>query len=583
MADGCGTTGTRRRSSRDRGRRPVGARARSDAPSRRGAEPAVRARALRRPRGARDARRPDRGAAAPGDPRRRAARRRTRPVDARPRPPARSRAGSRWTRTRSWPPRATSCCARARIRAWPTARDGPSRPHRAPRRSGRTPAALDFRPEPPRRVGVPARRLGALAAQRGRRDPRRRAHLRRPVRGRAAARSSPSTSAGCAAWSPRPRRWSSRAATSRVSGSPAARSPPAARDGSRCEDPSAPEQGPIAVRAGLEPVRSPSTHRASASTRSPPRASTPSWSPRPTSTRPGSCCRPSGARRSCAGSRDADAIAIEDDYDAEYRYDRAAVKALHGLDPGRVVYAGLGEQDARARAAHGLADRPGGAAAGGARRRSSSPTRARRASSSTPWPTSSPRRARPAPAADAPALPRPPRRPRRRARRRAARRDGARHRRRPAPHGAPARPRRRGGAARARPRAPRRAQHAQRLLARARSPRTRRCSWATRRSRRPRWPPGCASSPPRSPRRGGSRSPTRESGARATPRAPGRTGGWCRSRSAAPRPGPRPAARRGRAASSRRCAAACAGRRRRPARHRRRRVPACSARSPSSR
>jgi GntR family transcriptional regulator/MocR family aminotransferase len=35
-----------------------------------------------------------------------------------------------------------------------------------------------------------------------------------------------------------------------------------------------------------------------------------------------------------------DAIAVEDDYDAEYRYDRAAVGALQGLEPDRVVYAG---------------------------------------------------------------------------------------------------------------------------------------------------------------------------------------------------------------------------------------------------
>lgn len=35
-----------------------------------------------------------------------------------------------------------------------------------------------------------------------------------------------------------------------------------------------------------------------------------------------------------------DAVAIEDDYDAEYRYDRAAVGALQGLDPERIVYAG---------------------------------------------------------------------------------------------------------------------------------------------------------------------------------------------------------------------------------------------------
>ena len=36
----------------------------------------------------------------------------------------------------------------------------------------------------------------------------------------------------------------------------------------------------------------------------------------------------------------AQTIAIEDDYDAEYRYDRAAVGALQGLDPDRIVYAG---------------------------------------------------------------------------------------------------------------------------------------------------------------------------------------------------------------------------------------------------
>ena len=35
-----------------------------------------------------------------------------------------------------------------------------------------------------------------------------------------------------------------------------------------------------------------------------------------------------------------DAVAIEDDYDAEYRYDRAAIGALQGLEPDRVVYGG---------------------------------------------------------------------------------------------------------------------------------------------------------------------------------------------------------------------------------------------------
>ena len=46
------------------------------------------------------------------------------------------------------------------------------------------------------------------------------------------------------------------------------------------------------------------------------------------------------ARRARGWLREHDAVAIEDDYDAEYRYDRAAVGALQGLDPDRVVYAG---------------------------------------------------------------------------------------------------------------------------------------------------------------------------------------------------------------------------------------------------
>ncbi len=50
----------------------------------------------------------------------------------------------------------------------------------------------------------------------------------------------------------------------------------------------------------------------------------------------------SGPRRTelLAWLHEHDALAIEDDYDAEYRYDRAAVGALQGLDPARIVYAG---------------------------------------------------------------------------------------------------------------------------------------------------------------------------------------------------------------------------------------------------
>ncbi len=39
-------------------------------------------------------------------------------------------------------------------------------------------------------------------------------------------------------------------------------------------------------------------------------------------------------------ARERDALIVEDDYDAEYRYDRAPVGAMHGLAPDRVIYAG---------------------------------------------------------------------------------------------------------------------------------------------------------------------------------------------------------------------------------------------------
>lgn len=50
----------------------------------------------------------------------------------------------------------------------------------------------------------------------------------------------------------------------------------------------------------------------------------------------------SGARRLAIAAwlRERNAVAIEDDYDAEFRYDRAPVGALQGLAPDHVVYAG---------------------------------------------------------------------------------------------------------------------------------------------------------------------------------------------------------------------------------------------------
>jgi GntR family transcriptional regulator/MocR family aminotransferase len=50
----------------------------------------------------------------------------------------------------------------------------------------------------------------------------------------------------------------------------------------------------------------------------------------------------SGERRRAvlAWARQAGAVVIEDDYDAEFRYDREPVRALQGLDPERVAYTG---------------------------------------------------------------------------------------------------------------------------------------------------------------------------------------------------------------------------------------------------
>ena len=50
----------------------------------------------------------------------------------------------------------------------------------------------------------------------------------------------------------------------------------------------------------------------------------------------------SGGRRLALASwlRDNNAVALEDDYDAEFRYDRAPIGALQGLAPDHVVYAG---------------------------------------------------------------------------------------------------------------------------------------------------------------------------------------------------------------------------------------------------
>jgi GntR family transcriptional regulator / MocR family aminotransferase len=106
------------------------------------------------------------------------------------------------------------------------------------------------------------------------------------------------------------------------------------------EDPGDPEARDIAVRAGLDAVPIPVDDdgvRVDALAAADPDAVilTPAHQ-HPTGVVLG------GERRTAllAWLRDRDALAIEDDYDAEYRYDRAAVGALQGLEPERIVYAG---------------------------------------------------------------------------------------------------------------------------------------------------------------------------------------------------------------------------------------------------
>ena len=106
------------------------------------------------------------------------------------------------------------------------------------------------------------------------------------------------------------------------------------------EDPSYPEQKELARRAGLEPVAVAVDEHgvvvdALARTGADAVVLTPAHQ-HPTGV------VLSGERRTelVTWLRQRGALAIDDDYDAEYRYDRAAVGALQGLDPERVVYAG---------------------------------------------------------------------------------------------------------------------------------------------------------------------------------------------------------------------------------------------------
>ena len=106
------------------------------------------------------------------------------------------------------------------------------------------------------------------------------------------------------------------------------------------EDPSNPEDALVAAHAGLEPV-SIGVDEAGTRIDELERADADAVVLTPAHQHPTGVVL-TGDRRTAllAWLRASDAIAIEDDYDAEYRYDRAAIGALQGLDPDRVIYAG---------------------------------------------------------------------------------------------------------------------------------------------------------------------------------------------------------------------------------------------------
>jgi GntR family transcriptional regulator/MocR family aminotransferase len=106
------------------------------------------------------------------------------------------------------------------------------------------------------------------------------------------------------------------------------------------EDPSHPEQRRIAVHAGLEVVPV-AVDEAGIRVDELERADVDAVALTPAHQHPTGAVL-SGERRASllAWLRASGTVAVEDDYDAEYRYDRAAVGSLQGLAPDQIVYAG---------------------------------------------------------------------------------------------------------------------------------------------------------------------------------------------------------------------------------------------------
>ena len=324
-----------------------------------------------------------------------------------------SRGGWSSTPTRSCSPRATCSPGGAPARTWPTAAEAERGARRGPRAEARP--TFDFFPGYPDLASFPRgawlralREVLREAPDRdlGYPDPRGAPELR------ARARRAPAPGAGRGR-RPRVDRRSARAPR-RASRCSRARS---ARRAWRVEDPglpahrailararrdargarrststarvctSSPRSAPAADRRGAGHARAPVAHRRRARARAPRRA----------------------ARRGPARPA---ALVVEDDYDAEYRYDRAPLAAMQGLAPDRVVYLGtvsktlapalrLGWLVLPARLLDGVVDAEG---ADGPRLPDARSARAR--------PADRERRLRPPPARGAAALPRAPRRAR---------------------------------------------------------------------------------------------------------------------------------------------------------------------------
>ena len=368
-----------------------------------------------RPRRAAAAARPARGGAARGGAlgppggRRAAARRR-----ARSRPTSASRAGWSSTPTRSCSPRATCGAARrghvrgrtAPLSAAPAPAAAPRRGRCASTSSPATPtsprsrgargcarARETLREAPDRALGYPDPRGALGAAPRARRAPAPRPRRRRRPRARSSSAPAPRRRSRCS-------RACSGAAWIAV------------------EDPGLPLHRAILAAAGASLLALPvDEHGARVEALARDRPRPPCSSRRRTSRRPGSALSPARRAALLAWARAREALVIEDDYDAEFRYDRAPLGALQGLAPDRVAYIGTVSKTLAPALRLGWLVLP--ARPGGRRRRAEAARRPRLADARPARARAADRmrRLRPPPARGPPALPRAPRRARRRGRR----------------------------------------------------------------------------------------------------------------------------------------------------------------------